>query len=209
MEKLRIAGNAADPAKVVALEGKIKDMKNKAAEQLQDGHLAAVAAHNVQELSNNALSQAVQGMAEKKAAQGEGGSSSMLNDKMDKEKKAEVLMDDTKKSMCDAATKTEIELNTKSKTLNALASTLYDAMEKEQKGSNKEEAASAQEEYEKAADNAYSIGQAYSSAQMKMAEACGTGAPKEVEESVKLAQAATELKVQAREAAAKNDTKGR
>lgn len=164
----------------------------------------SVAAHSEQDLSNDALSKAVQAVAEGKSS----ASSSSIGEKLDTKDKSLALMKETKSTLCLAAEKTSNELNDKSTTVNNLASQLYDEMERAQKGTSKAAADNAQKEYEEAADRAYSINQAYEEAKRKTINACGNGSPKEVEESLNSAHVASDLKSQAKEALLRNDTGG-
>ena len=179
LEQVRINGGGED--EILQLERDIKALNNAAAEQLQDGRLAAVSAHDAQELSDTALSKAVEGVKALKDSQREGGGVG-VEEKLDQAQKAKALMDATQQTLCDAATVVKEELETKSKTSNDLAATLYTEMEREQKGTSKPAADNAQNAYEEAANKAYGVNEAYNAAKLKMTDACGDGASAEVQQ---------------------------
>jgi hypothetical protein len=179
LEQVRINGGGED--EILQLEREIKALNNAAAEQLQDGRLAAVSAHDAQELSDTALSKAVEGVKALKDSQREGGGVG-VEEKLDQAQKAKALMDATQQTLCDAATVVKEELETKSKTSNDLAATLYTEMERAQQGTSKPAADNAQKAYEEAANKAYGVNEAYNAAKLKMTDACGDGASAEVQQ---------------------------
>ena len=137
LEKARVSSDATEIGK---LQAQAKDLQDMAEEQLQDGHLASVASENVKVLSEKALTNAVAAENVKATTASSDDNTAKVEDTIQKEKEAELLMEQTKQTLCDAATKAVEELDGKSTTLNHLASTLYDEMERQQKGSSKDAA---------------------------------------------------------------------